>query len=139
MNRICLVGRLTNDPELKTIGASGTQVCNFGLAVNRVFKKEGEAEADFFNVAVFGKAGELAGTYLRKGGRAGVEGRLQRRDYTANDGTTRTVLEVRADTVTFVDTKAEADARADGQPAAKPRPKQATLPVDDGDNPFEDD
>lgn len=89
MNKIILMGRLTRDPELRYgSGANATAVCNYGLAVNRQFKREGEPDADFFNIVAFGKAGEFASKYFKKGQLVAVVGEIRFRTYTNKDGNT---------------------------------------------------
>lgn len=105
MNRVVLVGRLTRDPELRTM-PSGNSVASFTLAINRNFKnKEGVIEADFINVSVFGKQAENVSKYVFKGSQLGVEGRIQTRSYDAQDGSKRYVTEVIADQVEFMGSK----------------------------------
>lgn len=102
MNRVVLVGRLTRDPEVRTL-ATGNSVASFTLAINRNFKnKEGNVDADFINISVFGRQAENVGKYVFKGSQVGVEGRIQTRSYDAQDGTKRYVTEVIADNVEFM-------------------------------------
>lgn len=108
MNKVLLVGRITKDPELRTT-TSGLSVVSFSLAVNRNFKnKEGNYDADFINVSVFGKQAENMSKYVSKGSQIGVEGRIQTRSYDAQDGTKRYVTEVVADNVEFMGSKRDA-------------------------------
>lgn len=68
MNKVILLGRLVKDPEIRyTQGAAPLAVARYTLAVSRRFQKEGEPEADFINCVAFGKSGEFAEKYLRKG------------------------------------------------------------------------
>lgn len=102
MNKVILVGRLTRDPEVRTM-PSGNSVASFTLAINRNFKnKEGNIDADFINVSVFGRQAENVGKYISKGSQLGVEGRIQTRSYDAQDGTKRYVTEVIAENVEFM-------------------------------------
>ena len=93
MNKVILVGRLARDPELRTT-TNGTSVCSFAIAVDRRFKRDGQPTADFFNVTAWGKQGEVISQYLRKGRQIAITGRLQTRNYTANDGTKRYVTDI---------------------------------------------
>lgn len=96
MNVVCLVGRLTADPEVKVL-PSGMQIANMRIAVDRpVAKDSGEQTADFINCTGFGKTAEFAGKYLTKGQKISVNGRLQIRDYNDKDGNKRTAAEVLA-------------------------------------------
>lgn len=102
MNRVVLIGRLTRDPELRTT-TGGVSNCTFSIAVNRNFKnKEGNIDADFFNIVVWRKQAENVSKYCSKGTQVCVEGRLQSRSYEAQDGTKRYVTEVIADSVEFL-------------------------------------
>lgn len=87
MNKIILMGRLTRDPEIRySTGANSTAVGRYSIAVDRRFRREGEAEADFFNCTVFGKAAEFAEKYLKKGTKVVVTGRVENDNYTNKDG-----------------------------------------------------
>lgn len=101
MNRIVLIGRLTKDPELRYT-QNGTAVCNFTLAVNRAYVRDGEQEADFVPCQVWGKIAESSAKYLAKGRQAAVDGRLQIRSYEDKEGTRRWVTEVVAERVEFL-------------------------------------
>lgn len=104
MNRAILIGNLTRDPELRTVG-SGVSVCSFGLAVNRRFQnQQGVREVDFFNVTVWRQQGENCARYLKKGSKCGVVGSIQIRTYDAQDGTKKTVVDIIADEVEFLST-----------------------------------
>ena len=104
MNKVILMGRLTRDPEVRYT-QSGKVVCQFTLAVDRLTTNEqGQREADFVPIVVWGKIGELCGNSLTKGQRALVDGRLQIRSYEAKDGSgKRWVTEVIANSVQFLD------------------------------------
>ncbi len=109
MNKIILLGRLTRDPEVRYT-STGKVVCQFTLAVDRPFaNQEGQREADFIPVVIWGKQGETCGNYLTKGQRALVEGRLQIRSYNAKDGGKRWITEVIADHFEFIEHKATSD------------------------------
>jgi single-strand DNA-binding protein len=105
MNRVVLVGRLTKDPELRYT-QSNKAVATFTIAVNRQFTNaNGEREADFINCVVWGKPAENVSRYMKKGGQVGVDGRMQTRNYQANDGTRRYVTEVVAESVQFLESR----------------------------------
>lgn len=105
MNKVILMGRLTRDPEVRYT-QTGKVVCQFTLAVDRPFtNQDGQREADFINIVVWGKIAELCGNSLTKGQRALVDGRLQIRNYDGKDGVKRYVTEVIANTVEFVERK----------------------------------
>ncbi|WP_211088820.1 single-stranded DNA-binding protein [Listeria innocua] len=105
MNRVVLVGRLTKDPELRYTPA-GVAVATFTLAVNRPFKNaQGEQEADFINCVVWRKPAENVANFLKKGSMAGVDGRVQTRNYEDGDGKRVFVTEVVAESVQFLEPK----------------------------------
>ena len=106
MNKVILIGRLTRDPELRTI-ASGNATTSFTIAVNRNFTNQnGEREADFINCVAWRKQAENVAKYCTKGSQVAVEGRIQTRNYDAQDGTKRYVTELIADNVTFLSSRA---------------------------------
>ena len=133
MNKVVLVGRLTKDPELKFGQGSGTAVCNFTIAVNRRFKREGQPEADFIPVVCFGKAAEATANYMTKGKLVSVAGVIQTRNYEAKDGTKKYITEVVADEVNFLEKKE--DASTNENKTTSYDIDGATL-IDDGDIPF---
>lgn len=101
-NKVILMGRLTKDPELRYT-SSGKAVASFRLAVDRgVGGGQGERETDFIDIVVWDKQAETVSQYLTKGRAVLVDGRLQMRQYDAQDGTRRTVYEVVAQTVRFL-------------------------------------
>jgi single-strand DNA-binding protein len=103
MNRVVLVGRLTKDVDLRYT-PSGVAVATFTLAVNRAFSNQsGEREADFINVVVWRKPAENAANFLKKGSLAGVDGRIQTRNYEGQDGKRVYVTEVVAESVQFLE------------------------------------
>jgi single-strand DNA-binding protein len=103
LNRVILIGRLTQDPELRYT-PNGVAVATFTLAVDRPRPNQmGERETDFINIVVWQKLGELCAQYLRKGRLAAVDGRLQIRSYENNQGQKVRVAEVVAENVRFLD------------------------------------
>ena len=114
MNKIILMGRLVRDPEVRYT-QTGKVVCQFTLAVDRPFtNQEGQREADFIPVIVWGKQAELCGNSLTKGQRVLVEGRLQIRSYDAKDGSKRWVTEVIANNFEFIERKGDFAAHNSG-------------------------
>ena len=94
MNKVILIGRLTKDPDIHYTQSQNV-TCNFTLAVNREFKNQnGQYEADFIPVVLWGKTAEAAGNSLAKGHRLCVEGRMQVRTYEDKQGKTVWVTEV---------------------------------------------
>ncbi len=104
------IGRLTRNPEIRTT-SSGKTVASLVLAVDRPFLNEqGKREADFIPVVIWGKTAEMVGNSCAKGHRLLVEGRLQIRNFDAKDGTKHWVTEVIANSVEFIERKAEGSA-----------------------------
>jgi single-strand DNA-binding protein len=146
MNKVVLVGRLTKDPELKFAQGTGTAVATFTVAVNRRFKREGQPEADFIPVVVFGKQAEATANYMSKGKLLSVSGNIQTRNYEAKDGTKRYVTEVIADEVDFLEwggNKASAVNTNQGGNNSESNAGSHDFgsdsditPIDDGDIPF---
>ena len=105
INRSILVGRLTKDPDLRYT-PNGVATCSFTLAVNRTFSnQQGERETDFINIVAWRKQAENAANYLKKGNLAGVDGRIQTRNYEGQDGKRVYITEVVADSVQFLEPK----------------------------------
>ncbi len=104
MNKVFLVGNLTRDPELSTVGAAGTSVCKFGLAVNRRVSG-GNQETDFYNITAWRGLGENCAKYLKKGSKAAIVGDLQIRNYEDKEGNKRTSVDVNATDIEFCDRK----------------------------------
>ena len=87
MNKTILIGRLTNDPEVRySQGENSTCIARYRLAVDRRFKNNEEQSADFIPCIAFGRAGEFAEKYFRKGMKVAVTGRIQTGSYTNKDG-----------------------------------------------------
>ena len=104
MNKVCLVGRLTRDPELRVTPGTGIQVATFTLAVNRNYKnRQGERETDFIRIVTWRRLAELCANYLVKGRLVGITGRIQTRSWEDDSGQRRSITEVVADEVTFLD------------------------------------
>jgi single-strand DNA-binding protein len=138
MNRVVLVGRLTKDPDLKYT-PNGVPVATFTLAVNRPFNTNGEQEADFINVVVWRKPAENAANFLKKGSLAGVDGRIQTRNYEGQDGKRVYVTEVQAESVQFLEPKGEKKQQEEA-PQTKvsedPFQGNGSIDIDDSDLPF---
>jgi single-strand DNA-binding protein len=104
LNRVVIVGRLTKDPELRYT-PNGKAVASFTLATNRPFKnQQGEREADFINIVQWNGA-ENTANYLKKGSLAGVDGRIQTRNFEGQDGKRVFITEVVAESVQFLEPK----------------------------------
>lgn len=131
INSVTLVGRLTADPELRQTG-SGTSVCSMRLAFNTNRKNrsgEWEDQSNFVSVTVWGNHGETCAKHLSKGKRVALKGRLQYREWETDSGATRSVIEVVADRVQFIEPRPDNDSRPAQASASAP-------PVSDDDIPF---
>lgn len=118
LNRIVLMGRLTRDPELRRT-QSGTAVTSFSIACDRDFKSQsGEKETDFIDIVAWRGTAEFVSKYFAKGRMAIVEGRLQIRDWTDNNGGKRRSAEVVADNIYFGDSKRDSAPGDYGAPPA---------------------
>jgi single-strand DNA-binding protein len=123
MNKVVLIGRLTRDPELRYT-QSGKAFATFTLAVDRKFKKDQQAQADFIPCMAWDKLAEIIGNNLAKGRRVGVEGRLQTRTYDAKDGSKRSAFDVVLDELEFLDPKGQGQ-----QSQGQIQPQQAYQPA----------
>jgi single-strand DNA-binding protein len=104
INRVVLVGNLTRDPELRHT-PGGTTVCSLGIAVNGRRRDESGNWVDkpnFFRISVFGNQAENCAQYLSKGRPVAIDGRLDWRQWEAQDGTKREAVEIIADSVQFL-------------------------------------
>jgi single-strand DNA-binding protein len=125
MNKVILIGRLTKDTEVRYAGE--TTVARYTLAVDRKFKKEGEQTADFVNCVAFGKAGEFAEKYFRKGMKVAITGRIQTGSYDNKEGQKVYTTDIVIEEQEFCESK--------GQSEEKPRPstdKDGFMSVPDG-------
>jgi single-strand DNA-binding protein len=134
LNVIVLIGRLTQDPELRHTG-SGVAVAHFTLAVDRGYtNQQGERETDFIDISCWRELAETVAQHLQKGRLVAVQGSLQIRRYETADGQQRRAAEVRADRVKFLPDRS----RPAGEPGtgmaggARPRDEEA----EDADVPF---
>jgi single-strand DNA-binding protein len=109
MNKIILMGRLTRDPEVRySQGESSLAIGRFSLAVDRRFKRQGEAEADFFNCTAFGKQAEFVEKYLKQGTKILLSGRVQNDNYTNKEGQKVYSVQIIAEEIEFAESKAAA-------------------------------
>ena len=104
MNKVILAGRLVRDPELRYT-QTGKAVASFTLAVNRRFSRNQEQTADFIPIVVWDKLAEVCSKHLFKGSQVLIEGRMQVRNYEAQDGSKRYVTEVIAQELEFMGSK----------------------------------
>jgi single-strand DNA-binding protein len=110
VNKVILLGRLGQDPELKYT-PGGSPVCNFSMATTEAWTdKQGQKQekTEWHRIVVWGKLAELCNQYLAKGRQAFVEGRLQTRSWDDKDGNKRYTTEILANTVQFIGGSANA-------------------------------
>ncbi len=136
LNRVTLIGRLTRDPELRHTRA-GDAIASLRVAVNGRARDEGGQWVDkpnFFDVSVFGRQAETVANYMAKGRRIGIDGRLQWREWEAQDGTKRQSVDVVANDVFFLDSRGDGDGGGGGWSSqAAPASPGGDLPVDTSD------
>jgi single-strand DNA-binding protein len=119
INRVVLVGNLTRDPELRHT-PSGSSVCKLRIAVNsRTKDAQGNwgDKPNYFDVTVWGNQAESCSQFLSKGRPVGVDGRLDWREWEAQDGSKRQAVEIIADTVQFLGGREEGSGERQFVPA----------------------
>jgi single-strand DNA-binding protein len=133
INRVILTGNLTRDPELRSL-PSGMSVCSLRIASNTRRKNgstgEWEDKPNFFDITVWGAQGENCSRFLSKGRPVAIDGRLEWREWTAQDGAKRQSVEVVADVVQFLGGREEGTGGGGGGGGFTPR---SDVPVDDRD------
>ena len=105
LNRATIIGNMTRDPELKSL-PTGKSVATFSVATNRVWtdaQGQKQKSAEFHNIVMWGKLAEIANQYLKKGRKVYIEGRMQTRDWTGQDGVKRYRTEIVADNMIMLD------------------------------------
>ena len=133
MNKVILMGRLTRDPEVRySAGENALAIARYTLAVDRRFRRDGEATADFISCVVFGRGAEFAEKYFHQGIRIVVSGRIQTGSYTNREGQKVYTTEVVVEEQEFAESKATADSNNNYQPQQQPVASQPTAPAGDG-------
>lgn len=138
MNNVCLIGRITRDPEVRYGAQSQMAVARFSVAIDRGKDKDGnDRGADFPSIVCFGKTAELVEKYLGKGRLIGIEGHIQTGSY-EKDGHKVYTTDVVADKVRFLDKAPSGDAAAPqgNQEPAYESPVPGFERLDDDDIPF---
>jgi len=155
INRVILTGRLTRDPELRTL-PSGMSVCSLRLAFNTRKKDPSTGEwgekGNFIDVTVWGRQGEIVAQYMTKGRAIAVDGRLEWREFQDQQGNNRQAIEIIADNTEFIGGREEGAAGGGGftprsdipvdtadfaaAPASNGAPTPAPSAPADDDNPF---
>ncbi len=124
MNKVILMGRLTRDPEVRySAGENALAIARYTLAVDRRFRRDGEATADFINCVSFGRTAEFAEKYYHKGIRITVCGRIQTGSYTNREGVKVYTTEVVVEEQEFAESKAASQGYAAAN--AIPQPMSA--------------
>jgi single-strand DNA-binding protein len=122
MNKVLLTGRLTRDPELRSL-SSGKAVCQFSVATNE-YLAEGKEKAEFHNIVVWDKLAQICGEFLGKGQQVAIEGRLQTRSWDDDRGVRHWKTEVVGAHVEMLSGRRkrdyEAESAANGLPADEP-------------------
>jgi len=139
INRVVMTGNLTADPELRSL-PSGMSVCSLRIACNTRRKNastgEWEDKPNYFNVTVWGAQGENAARFLSKGRPVAIDGRLEWREWEAQDGTKRQATDIIADSVQFLGSRDDASGGGgaiSGRPAGEASAAGGEVPVDEGD------
>jgi len=142
MNKVWMIGYIATEPESRTLD-SGTRTSSFRIAVQRDYTNStGVRESDFFTVVTWRQLADFVWKYLHKGRKVSVCGNLQNRTYTAQDGSTRNVTEIRAESIEFADSKPTANETPASAPSAAPASqktemeKQGFKQVEDDELPF---
>ena len=141
MNKVILMGRLVRDPEVRySQGNEPMAIARYTLAVNRRFKRDGEQDADFIGCVAFGKAGEFAEKYFKKGQMVSVIGRLQVRSWDDQNGQKRWSTDVVIEEQYFAESKNAGNGTAPTQNNSAPAQQGGFYPIneniDDDDLPF---
>ena len=125
MNKVVLMGRLTRDPEVcYTKGDNPVAIARYTLAVDRRFKREGEATADFISCVAFGKVGEFAEKYFRQGLKVVICGRIQTGSYTNREGKKVYTTDVVIEEQDFAESKGAAKESNQGNATAAVQPTE---------------
>jgi single stranded DNA-binding protein len=111
VNKVLLTGRLTRDPELRSL-ASGSSVATFAVATNE-FRGNGKERAEYHNVVVWDRLAQVCGQYLGKGQQVAIEGRLQTRQWDDDRGTRHWKTEVVATSVEMLSGRRKRDYEAE--------------------------
>lgn len=136
MNKVILMGRLTRDPEIRySKGANSIAVTRFTLAVNRLYKRDGEPDADFINIVAFGKRGEFAAKYFKKGQMVSIVGHMRIESYDEN-GTKRWTTKVIVDEQYFAESKKQGQHSVNNnlQSQITTGPAEGFYPINDDDD-----
>ena len=128
MNKVILMGRLTRDPEVRySAGENSLAIARYTLAVDRRFRRDGEATADFIGCVAFGRNAEFAEKYLRQGVKIAITGRIQTGSYTNREGQKVYTTDVVVEEQEFAESKnASANSGYTSPAPAAPTPSAAS-------------
>ncbi|MEE0358932.1 MAG: single-stranded DNA-binding protein [Faecalibacterium prausnitzii] len=121
LNIVAIMGRLVADPELRTTPA-GVNVCQFRIACDRNFARQGEQrQADFVDIVAWRAQADFVCKYFSKGSLIAINGRIQTRNYQDKNGNNRTAFAVVAENINFGGSKGTSSAKVDDGGEAAPR------------------
>lgn len=132
MNVVVLVGRLTDNPELRHTNAN-ISVTRFSIAVDRAYRSGEERQTDFINIVAWRQTAEFITTYFKKGQRIGIEGSLRMNRFTDKDGNNRTTYEVVVNNAHFVENKRDGGSTVGFSPVETTSAPQSFSNSDSGD------
>jgi single-strand DNA-binding protein len=132
LNIVSLIGRLTRDPELKTIG-SGTSLCKISIANNRSYTSGGEKreEVNYFNATAWGKRAEVLAQYARKGSQLAISGSLKQRTWDGTDGKKQSAIDITIEDFQFLGGKREGSQSNSQDSGYQPDAPSGDYPDDD--------
>lgn len=136
-NRVILLGNLTRDPELRTT-PKGTSVCQFGMAVNRVFRNgdDTQEETTFVDLEAWGKQAEIISKYVQKGNPLFIEGRLKFDSWESKEGEKRSKLKVIVENMQLMGSRSDNAGQSGGN--FTPAPRSAPAPSSQAPAPSSD-
>lgn len=133
MNRLAMIGRLSKDVELRHSQDGKTAIARTNIAVDRKIKKDGDPEADFFNLIAFGKTAEFLDKYFRKGSRIAIVGRVENDNYTDKNGQKVYGTRIIVEECEFCESKGESSTKTEKtQNKANGEVKEGFMDVPDG-------
>ncbi len=136
INRVIITGNLTRDPEMKSL-PSGTSLCSMRIACNGRRQnrdtQQWEDVPNYFDVTVWGQQGENCGRYLSKGRPVAIDGRLQWREWTDQQGNKRQSVDIVAESVQFLGGRDDAGAGNGNGFSSSARAAESDVPIDTGD------
>ena len=127
-SKVIIMGNLTRDPELRST-PSGTQVCSFSVAVNRVYN--GNEQVSYFDCSAWGKTGETIAQYCKRGSGILVSGRLDQRSFEDKEGNKRSRVEITVEDFNFVGGGNSDGGASEGGSSSRSRAKKASAPADE--------